>query len=303
MLLALTQLELGTAAIRLHVALHPKVALMAVERQGLVFDTRFLASGRPLLGGGLIMYLGLEGRVVWHPTGEVFEAPCWFVQRDEDFEGAGTPGHATFRTDSPLLRAVEMRLDESFTEVRSPAPLSQAAAEAARAYHSASCNPGSPASDEVVLGLAKDLLRVLVKERMATGVDTLELAEEAPRHLEVVWEALAAVFENLDLGATQDALAGESLLSTRQVHRDMVEMLERFRFPAKGWRDALHAWRLRLAIVLLSAEDTPILTVAKAVGYARAEAMANAFRAAGLPSPTALRKALLAGTAPPSPSE
>ena len=303
MLLALTQLELGAAAIRLHLALHPRLTVVAVERRGLVFDTRFLASGRPLLGGGLVVHIVLEGRVEWHDTGEIVEAPCWLVQTSEDFEGTGTPGHSTFRTDSPLLRAIDVRIGEGCAAPCPARPLPEAARDAAAAYYRAACQREGTPSDDVIIELANGLLRSLSAEGMVKGVDDVDLAEEAPRHLEVVWDALAAVFENLDLGATQDALAGESLLSTRQVHRDMVEMLDRFGFPAKGWRDALHAWRLRLAIVLLSSEQTPILTVAKAVGYARAEAMANAFRAAGLPSPTALRRALLAGSAPPAPSE
>jgi AraC-like DNA-binding protein len=296
MFLARTKLDLGAAALRMHVALHPRVLLIFVERRGLAYDTRLVASDSPLLAGGLVIYLILRGRIVWHATNEVFGAPCSLVLRDEDFEGAGGPGSPTFRTDSPVFRALEVRVAAECSAPSAPRPLDPVLARAAEAYCSATLE-GASLPEPRTVALANDLLGEIVRAELATGLDDIDLSADEPRHLEVLWDAIASIFEELDLGATQDMLAGEALLSTRQVHRDVGEILGRFRLPAKGWRDAVRAWRLRLAVVLLSAEEVPIASVAKAVGYARSEAMANAFQAAGLSSPLAVRRALRAAAA------
>ena len=291
MFLALTKLELGAAALRMHVALHPRLLIVTIERT--VYDTRLVAAGEPLLAGGLLIYLVLEGRVVWHDTAEVFEAPSCLVLRDEDFEGAGGPGHPTFRTDSARFRAIEVRVDASCGVPSVPRPLDSATREAAETYWRAALQTSAP-SGEPMAGPTNDLLGALLRVGLVVGLDDIDLSIEEPRHLEVLWEAVASIFENIDLGTTQNMVADQSLLSTRQVHRDVGEILGRLRLPAKGWRDALRAWRLRLAIVLLSADGVSIAGVAKAVGYARAEAMANAFQAAGLPTPFAIRRSLQA---------
>lgn len=85
--------------------------------------------------------------------------------------------------------------------------------------------------------------------------------------------------------------------SARSVTRRVQDIHRRYRLVGRGagrWRGLRDATRLVIGSIYLShAEATPA-AVAKAVGYGSVEALDHAFRAAGLPPPTALRRALIA---------
>jgi transcriptional regulator GlxA family with amidase domain len=72
----------------------------------------------------------------------------------------------------------------------------------------------------------------------------------------------------------------------------MTEFFRAFHFIGTGWRDATRRWRLKLAVHGLSAADTTVGEVARVAGYGGSEAMARAFRNAGMQAPVAVRAAL-----------
>jgi transcriptional regulator GlxA family with amidase domain len=108
-----------------------------------------------------------------------------------------------------------------------------------------------------------------------------------------MWQAIASAVSNLDVGATMAIVALATGVSERQARRDLQTTLERLRLPYGGFRDAAKRFRLRLALVLLSAPGASIGEVARAVGYRHGEALANAFAEVGLPPPGRVRLVLL----------
>lgn len=61
-----------------------------------------------------------------------------------------------------------------------------------------------------------------------------------------------------------------------------------------GWRERLHRWRLLVGATLCTSARATTEEVAIALGYSGPVALCNAFAAAGLPSPSALREMVLA---------
>jgi len=78
----------------------------------------------------------------------------------------------------------------------------------------------------------------------------------------------------------------------RQLDRYLQDFFETFTMVGGGWRAATVHLRIKLAVMFLSAEGVSVAEVARAVGYGSSDAMARAFRDAGLSAPTTLREAL-----------
>ncbi len=118
------------------------------------------------------------------------------------------------------------------------------------------------------------------------------IVEEEPAHIARTWNAFAPIFRDFTLSPALSDMADRATRSLRQVDRDFDELLETFRLVGDGWRNTIQRFRLSMSILMLSAPPATVAGVARAVGYARPEAMTSAFRAAGLPSPSAVREFL-----------
>jgi transcriptional regulator GlxA family with amidase domain len=79
-------------------------------------------------------------------------------------------------------------------------------------------------------------------------------------------------------------------LSESQVERTVRKWAGKLGPIGPGLRSITRDYRLRAAVTFLSAEDVPIANVAEASGYGSADAMARAFRDAGLPPPSLVRR-------------
>ena len=80
--------------------------------------------------------------------------------------------------------------------------------------------------------------------------------------------------------------------SDRQLARNIGALATAFAAPGLRFRSATLDWRMREAITFLSAPHATVTQVAKAVRYGSVEAMARAFRDAGLPAPVEVRAAM-----------
>ena len=80
-------------------------------------------------------------------------------------------------------------------------------------------------------------------------------------------------------------------LSVRQLRRDIDGFVDAFQFGLGGWRHEMRRLRLKIAALGLSAEGATVAEVARATGYGSTEAMARAFREAGLPPPSTVLSA------------
>ena len=110
-----------------------------------------------------------------------------------------------------------------------------------------------------------------------------------------LWRAVKPTIEHLALAVTASDLGAAADLSASQVERAFRKWATAFALVGPGLRSMTHSFRLKTAVLFLSAEDASVASVAEATGYGSADAMARAFRDAGLAPPTAVRKALREG--------
>jgi AraC-like DNA-binding protein len=121
----------------------------------------------------------------------------------------------------------------------------------------------------------------------------LELADDLD-------ETTARLSQTLDLLVSHMAtrpmvvdLEGELGLSARQVNRLVAAFNERYGFNSVGWRDTRNRRRVMMGATLMTAPGATAEYVAQVVGYQSATAFARALAQAGLPSPTAIARAIL----------
>jgi transcriptional regulator GlxA family with amidase domain len=83
-------------------------------------------------------------------------------------------------------------------------------------------------------------------------------------------------------------------VSLRQADRHIKDFVASFALVGQGWRPTTRHLRLKMATLLLSAEGASVAEVASAVGYRSSDAMARAFRDAGMQPPTIVKEQMRA---------
>lgn len=121
-----------------------------------------------------------------------------------------------------------------------------------------------------------------------------ELREEVPTWASSLVRAVDATIRSLCrqpvLGELERALGW----SERQIQRRIRELHQRYAsFVDGGWRELQLGWRFVVGAALMSAPGATTENVAGALGYASPRAFCDSFANAGLPSPGAVRSALL----------
>jgi AraC-like DNA-binding protein len=300
---AVARLARGPVELTVGMAFERRFRLFAVDRRGLVFDTRFAP---PVAGStsAVIVYLLLEGELRWD-SGQTLVGPALFLMGERDFEGESGKRGSTFRSWGTPFRTVELRIAPAECRfdvgASSPVvPLALAGADdplvaAARVYlHASHAKKGQ----SVVAGLAAAYLTELGKRGvLATDLAATITHDEGMRG--VIWAALRPIIESFGAGAKQDDVVTRVGWGARRVQRELTRMaIEHGVGWLGGWRDVAVRYRVRVAVMLLSNPSLSVTEVAEAVGYASAEALAHAFDACGLPSASELRRALLAEAAP-----
>jgi AraC-like DNA-binding protein len=289
MLVARGTTKIGAASMRWALTFASRFWSVLVVRDGFTLDTRFVPAPDGAPKGNAILYVLLEG--VWVELGgkkRTFNAPCSFLLTEEEYEGAHGKRGAPYRAKgSPTFRALELHFVES--DMRVPygeVTLSQASWQAAKD----AVDLGKHRTDEELLTPVSALLRALG----ADGVVTDSLVETATKDgsptFARLWRALRPMAERLYLAPSMSEVSQNTGMSERQIDRHVRSFVETFGLVGAGWRPATKHIRLRLAVLLLSAEDATIADVAKMVGYGSTDAMARAFRDASLPPPTTVRE-------------
>jgi AraC-like DNA-binding protein len=116
------------------------------------------------------------------------------------------------------------------------------------------------------------------------------LLDEPPKTFALLWRALRPMIERFYLTPTLQEVGDATGVSLRQVDRYVQEFVTSFALVGEGWRHATRHMRLKLAVLLLSADGASVADVARAVGYRSSDAMARAFRDADMPAPTAVQQ-------------
>jgi AraC-like DNA-binding protein len=261
------------------------VRIHLMTTRGLTFDSRFLC---PFQTGGdsLTLIALLEGRAAFREsltdTPQERTRTVFRLQDNEyDRRHAGAP---VLRLSGNPRRSLEIAVprDVALVQTRLSTvpdaldPLVHVMANRALSHEerSAACI---------------EFCGVLVREGFATGTLVTRAREALPPSMERVCQALISLYSRLDTGAYLELLAGLAGISPRQATRDMVTFLSTFPVPGRTFRELVKVLRIRRAALLLSASDVTVTSVARDVGYGGLDAMARAFRDAGLPAPSEVR--------------
>lgn len=295
MLLARGVLRIGKGRMDWGLAFAPRVRLSIVERQGLTLDTRFVPPATPPANHNPCLYILLQG--TWRTGDTVLAAPAAFVVSDEQLEGGSGVHSLTYRTSADHFAMIEVHLAAADTSLRAgaapvPVSLDERAWEAARRVGALSQHDDGSMESAVSELLASLVARSLLRE------ETAESAARPPAPpFRLLWRALRPMAERLDLLPTVQQISGATGVSPREVDRLVRAFVSAAGLVGAGWRPASRHLRLKMAVVMLSAEDTTVAEVARVIGYGSADAMARAFRDSGVPSPGAIRDALRSGAA------
>jgi AraC-like DNA-binding protein len=289
MLTARGHTSIGTGALRWGVALASRFSLLVVERSGLVFDSSLVPPAPEPMGRGVRLHVLLQGR--WMSSdGRTLEAPQSLVLSAEHGEGARGERPWSCRTEGAPYCAIELRFHGDDTSLRTGstpegvvlgAPVWDAAHRVALASRT-----GTSDMREAV----RALLEVLASGSMVHS-RVVRSARRAPEPgLQTVWRAFRPVIEALDLNPTVKQVCAVSGATPRELDRFVRELVVSCDLVGGSWRGVARQWRLKLAILLLSAEGASVGAVARRVGYGSTDAMARAFRDAALPPPRLVRQ-------------
>jgi AraC-like DNA-binding protein len=284
----------------LHVGLERRFWIVAICRRGIVWDTRVLPPWATSLqehSNGRY-YVLLEGRFEFFGASPgVIEAPCAVRTSANIFDGVGGAGPIHLRVTGEPLRMLVLHV----LPAPGAAPATEPPSEWTRIDVPADVLARSDAFELearlVGCGPGLDRRRRALLERFCEigwlSAEVLAaVVEEEPAHIARTWNAIMPLFRDLSLSPALSGVADRATRSLRQVDRNFDELLETFHLVGDGWRSTVQRFRLTMAILMLSAEPATVASVARSVGYARPEAMTSAFRAAGLPSPRAVRELL-----------
>lgn len=289
MLVARGGLSIGSGRVRSTFVLGRDLHVHAVERSGLVYDSRFLPE-TPASREHVVVYLAVAGTLEVHRRGALrSETTQGILVRETELEGPRADRRVVLRSFGSPFLGIDLRVARDALASHPAAggtllPLDPALLEAGRRLIAL----GPPATAEAELNVLLDGL-------VAHGVLVPRPGATLPRRSSRLWNALRPLLEELRVLPSLDELSLESGLSLRQLARELTALSGAAGLGG-GWRTFTHRMRLKLAVLALSAEGASIAQVARAVGYSTTDAMGRAFRDAGLPSPTEVREAI--GAAP-----
>lgn len=283
MLVATSEVSIGSAGSRNSLVFERAIRGTLVERRGLTFDTKYAAaaSGKPDAVGHL--FLLLTGSMLLD-DGTRYPAPFAFMLADDEWERRGKTSR-TFRTDGAHVDVVQLRFSRDKLTVpiglaHGEVALSPACWDAARALLAR-----GPGGDATVLA---SMLDALAAAGVISATVPATVIGEEPERFRRLWEALRPLYQTYGATTSLKQLASSLGMSMRQVGRDAKELSTAFGIGG-GYRDALLVLRLRTAVLMLSAPDAGVAEVAKLVGYGSPIAMARAFRDADLPAPSTIQ--------------
>lgn len=267
--------------------------LHLLERSGLSFDTRFVPPSASS-SENAVVYLVLDGRFEVD-GGPGFDAPATIAMTEDEVEGARGRRASGFRwscVGEAPFRAIELRARS--TDV-APVPGTRAFDVGDDVYARARALLECDHEDEAGLeAAARSLLRGLYEAGVTNRPLDATIAPGDVRHARL-WGAARILTERFELLPTLTELSSLSGISLRQLAREIEAFISSFRYPTGQWRELTRRLRLKVAVMGLSARGATVAEVASATGYGSVEAMARAFRDAGLPAPSRVQAQLGGG--------
>ncbi len=277
----------GSATVRSTMLFDQRFWAHVVERRHLRFDSQFIPRAERPSQCSLIYFLvegtfAIDGR-------DPFVGPALFGMDEDDFEGAGSRAPLRFVAEGELFVGLDLRfarrdVNADFSRGPQKLEVAERAWTAARDLVASRDQSGAARAMRSLIEALEhaDILRPGLAARVGEGDARFGRFWKGVSHFISSYQALPSLKE----------LADRSELSVRQVARDAQAFLDAFGVLGSRWREVTLRSRLRLAVLGLSAAEVTVSDVARASGYGSTDAMARAFRDAGLPPPSAVQAAL-----------
>jgi AraC-like DNA-binding protein len=283
--------QIGKASFRWAIVFAGAGFFQIIETDGITCDTRVFpapaAPPKPIVCLELLVRGTFEGFGAL--TGR-FSDRTALALRHEHYQGADGERSFAFRAEGRPLVMVEWHAPSSIVvPLRLPTTLSlddatwDAATRAGRL---------SDSDDAAFEGGVRALIEQLARRDIVTQAGAARALRGPPAPFARLWRALKPTIEHLALSVTASDLGAGADLSTTQVERAFRRWATAFALVGPGLRSVTHLFRMNTAVLFLSAEDATVADVALATGYGSADAMARAFRDAGLAAPTVVQKQL-----------
>jgi AraC-like DNA-binding protein len=293
MLVARGQTAIGAAGMRWAFAFSRRAWIRLVEGQGLLFDSRFVPGAPGPPKPSVCLYLLVRGG--WQalvPDGPRHGDRSAIAMMHEQLEGADHRRSFAFRATGEPFVCVELNF--ATADVRNLPPMPGALDLDDAAWAAALRAATLSENDDAILVQS---LGVLLRRLAQLGFVTEDAAEKAltvGRPVERLWRAVKPMVERMTLAPTLEHMSAATGLSLPQVEREFQRLVGLFGLVGPGLRNVMLHLRLKVAVLLLSAEGVAVADVARTVGYGSADAMTRAFRVAGLPAPSVAQQQLLA---------
>lgn len=289
MLIARGHTHVGEADLRWAVVFAPKVWCVSVRRHGLVLDTRFVPAAAETRRATVCLYLVQDGFFAIHGEGgERFEAPAAFVVSDAQLDGARGERPFTSTSAGEPFSVIELHFDAS--DVTVPALGPTRLTLDSDTWRAAKAIAELPDDDAAFQQRVSKLLEHVASSGLIFPRAAAHLLDEPPKTFALLWRALRPMIERFYLTPTLQEVGDAAGVSLRQVDRYVQEFVTSFSIVGEGWRHATRHMRLKLAVLLLSADGASVADIARAVGYQSSDAMARAFRDADMPPPTVVQQ-------------
>ena len=283
--------EAGGASIRSHSALNREVYIGSTEHRGTVYDSRFVPPPKQSVSRAMI-FLVVEGAIDWSaPFSAAFRGPVAFRLSSADYDGVTSGSRQTLRSSGERFCGIEVRfVTPELARGVERWGCSDAVWTAARRYLATIWQSG-PKAAEATHAIA--LIRALEDEGVAPASVAASMDVDGEEPLGDLLNAMGVHYREFDFLPSLQAIASALDVSLRSLSRLLTSLWDTF--PALPWsfRDLMLGVRIRFAVHMLSVEKLTIREIAKAAGYRHPEAMANAFKNAGIPSPRDVRAALI----------
>lgn len=271
------------------------------EQRGIVLDTRFVPAASEPFRRGRCLYLMAKG--VWRSDRAAssqlqLASPSAIVMTEEQLEGACGQRPLTFRLEGEPFSAIEMHVAEDDlrgADAHGDMPFALPLRDETWSRVREAIASALDADDASTTNAIAALLEALVDE----GVLAHEVARAARERVafETLWKAVRPMIERFALSPTVGELTDIAGVTTRQLEKQIRAFVDRFAglgLVGSGWRPTTRHLRIKIAVMLLSADDLSVSQVASAVGYGSTDAMSRAFRDAGLAAPNVVQSELQA---------
>jgi AraC-like DNA-binding protein len=294
MLIARGQKCVGAASVRYAFAFARGVWCKLIEGKGVEYDSRYIPPTLHPPKPNACLCLMAQG--VWRTFGapdELFASPYAQALSSEQFEGAYGRHTYTFRISGDHLWIEIYVLASALVGApRLPWTLELDDGAWAVARRAATL---SQSDDAAVEANIRELLTRLADLRVLDMDVVSGALTSTPKTLQRLWRAIQPLIERLAVSFTLEDLRSLAGLSTAQIERELQNLLGTLGLARPGIRSLTHHMRLKAAVLFLSAEGASIAEVAEVAGYRSVDAMARAFRDAGLAPPSVVRKELREG--------